>query len=87
MYNLEENKIIEEIKSSGAKRVLFQFPDGLKPKAGELAKKIENETGSDVLIWFGSCYGACDLPQNVDSLGVDLVVSFGHNQYRKETSW
>jgi len=85
-YHLEEAKVIEEIKSTSAKRVLIHLPDGLKPKAGELVQKLKKETGAEFLIWFGSCYGACDLPK-VDDLGVDLVVSFGHNEYRKELKW
>lgn len=87
MYDLDEKKIIEQIKQNKCKRVLLQLPDGLKPKAGELVKKIESETGAEVLIWFGTCFGACDLPQNVNSLGIDLVVGFGHNRYVKEATW
>jgi len=84
MYILDEKKVIEFIKQNKGKRVLLQLPDGLKPKAGELAKKVEEETGAEVLIWFGSCFGACDLPQNVSTIGIDLVVGFGHNTYIKE---
>ena len=33
------------------------------------------------LIWFGSCYGACDTPILGDiEKSVDLVIQFGHNE-------
>ena len=84
MYDLDEKKLIEFIKQNNGKRVLLQLPDGLKPKAAELVKLIEKEVGCEVIIWFGTCFGACDLPQNVTQLGIDLVVGFGHNTYIKE---
>ena len=47
-------------------------------------KQIINRTSAKVLIWLGSCYGSCDLPLGLEKLGVDLVISWGHNQFRKE---
>jgi len=76
-FNLE--KVIETIKKQKAKRVLLQFPEGLKPKAIEIAKKIESKTKAKVLIWMDSCYGACDLPQGIEKLKIDLVIQFGHS--------
>ena len=87
MYSLNLNKIVEQIKINKYKRILIQLPDGLKPKALEIAEKIELESGVEVLIWFGSCYGACDLPVGIDKLGIDLVVQFGHNKFIKEAGW
>jgi 2-(3-amino-3-carboxypropyl)histidine synthase len=96
-YELELEKIISEIKKIKAKLVLLQFPDGLKPyatiivdylsektrsQASRSSAKMPNETKTEFLIWFGSCYGACDVP----ILGkefenkIDLVVQFGHNE-------
>jgi len=83
MYDLEEGKIISRINEKGYKKVLLQLPDGLKPRAGDLVKKIESSTPATVLIWIGSNFGGCDLP-NTKGLGIDLVVSFGHNQFFKE---
>lgn len=73
-YDLEINKIVREIKSAKAKKVLLQFPDGLKPFATKIASEIKNRTNAEILIWFGSNYGACDIPQGK----FDLVVNFGH---------
>jgi 2-(3-amino-3-carboxypropyl)histidine synthase len=78
MYDLEVERIIREIKKQKAKTVCLQLPDGLKPKAEELQKTIEDKTGAQVLIWGGSCFGSCDLPLEVDRLGVDLLIHFGH---------
>ncbi len=78
MYNLDTKKIIEEIKKHKAKTVCLHLPDGLKPKAEEIQKTIEKETNAEVVIWGGSCYGSCDLPLDVKSLGVDLLIHFGH---------
>jgi len=86
MFNLEVEKIIEYVKQNNCQRILLQLPDGLKLKSGELVDVIEKEANIEVLIWFGSCYGGCDVP-NVESLGVDLVVSFGHNSFKKEMKW
>jgi len=77
-YDLELDKIIKKIKSSKAKLVLLQFPDGLKPYATSIVTKLEKLTNNKVrfLIWLGSCFGACDIP-NVKN--IDLLVQFGHS--------
>ena len=77
MYNLELDKAVKEIKSSKAKTVLIQLPDGLKPKAKEIKEKLE-KTGAEIFIWGGSCYGACDVPD----VKVDLLIQFGHSEWR-----
>lgn len=78
MYNMEINKIISEIKENNAKLVCLNLPDGLKPYAQELQKKIQEETDAQVILWGGSCYGSCDVPLEVKRLGVDLLIHFGH---------
>ena len=80
-YNLELEKVIKEIKKQRAKRVLIQLPEGLKPRAPEITDEIEAKTSAKVLIWIGSCYGACDLPQGFEKLGIDLVIQFGHSAW------
>ena len=83
-YDLELNKVLNEIKKSGAKLVLLQFPDGLKQYATAIVDFLEEKTEKKVefLIWFGSCYGACDTPvlgKEIEKK-VDLVVQFGHSE-------
>jgi len=82
MYDLEINKIITEIEKKKAKTVCLQLPDGLKPKAEEIQKKIEKKTNAQVIIWGGSNYGSCDLPLEVKRLGVDLLIHFSHAAWR-----
>ena len=55
IYNLELQKVAEEIKKSNAKLVCIQLPDGLKPKAKEIQEYLEKNTDSKIVIWLGSC--------------------------------
>ncbi len=80
MYDLELEKIISNIKKEKAKLVCIQLPDGLKPKANEIQEAIESKTDAKVVIWSGSCFGACDVPLELKSLKIDLVVQFGHSE-------
>jgi 2-(3-amino-3-carboxypropyl)histidine synthase len=75
---LDLEKAIKEIKKVKAKKVLLQFPDGLKPQATKIASELEEKCKCKCFIWAGSCYGACDTP---DPKGFDLLLQFGHNQY------
>jgi len=78
IYDIEINKIINNIKKEKSKRVLLQFPEGLKPYSQEIASFIESKTGCNCFIWLDSCYGACDIPLEVERLGIDLIIQFGH---------
>jgi len=79
-FNFEEERIKREIRELGAKRVLLQLPEGLKPEGPRLAKIIQ-KTGALPIISADPCYGACDLAINeAESLGVDLIVHFGHSK-------
>ena len=78
-YDLELERATDSIKQSKSKRVLIQFADGLKPYATEIADYLEEKTGAEILICLGSCYGACDIPVGLESLGIDIVIQFGHN--------
>jgi diphthamide biosynthesis enzyme Dph1/Dph2-like protein len=81
-YDLELEKAAAEIMKQDAKTICIQLPDGLKPSAGEIKKELEKMTGSTVFTWLGSCYGACDVPLQLESLGVDLIIQFGHSAWK-----
>jgi 2-(3-amino-3-carboxypropyl)histidine synthase len=81
MYNLQIEKAIKEIKKQNPKTLCIQLPEGLKPKAKEIADKIEKETKAKVLIWLGSCFGACDTPDLKDK--ADLLIQWGHSEFKK----
>lgn len=77
-YDLELEKAVRKIRESKAKLVCIQLPDGLKPRAQEIADEINSKTGAKALIWLGSCFGSCDLPLGLERPGVDLLISWGH---------
>jgi len=77
MYNLEIEKIVAEAKKIRAKSIVLHLPDGLKPKAVELVRELEEKTGATVSVWAASNFGACDLPKIPE--GYDLLVTFGHS--------
>ena len=81
-YDLELNKAVNQIKNQKSKLVCIQLPDGLKPKAKEIKEEIENKTKANVIIWLGSCFGACDIPQNLEKLKVDLLIQWGHSKWK-----
>ena len=82
-FDYEEERIKQEIINLGAKRVLIQLPEGLKPEASRIAKVVE-KAGALALISADPCYGACDIAVNeAERLGVDLVVHFGHSKLVK----
>lgn len=85
-YDLELDKIVKTLKKERCKKVLLQFPDGLKPYSTTIAEEIEErikKSGSKVecIIWFGSCFGACDVPIHVENLGIDMIIQFGHSKW------
>jgi len=79
-YDLELENVVTRINKEKAKLVCVQLPDGLKPYANVIQHKIEEETNSKVIIWAGSCYGACDLPLELNNMDVDLLIQFGHSE-------
>jgi len=82
IYNLELNKIIRNIKKQKAKKVLLQFPEGLKNYSTVIADEIEGKSNCQCFIWLGDCFGACDVPLGVSEIGVDLIVQFGHSSWK-----
>jgi len=79
-YNLELDRAIKEIKTTKAKTVLLQLPDGLKPYATQIAEHLEKNTEAQISIWLGSCFGACDIPKTE----VDLLIQFGHSEFKPQ---
>ena len=82
-YELELDKIASAIKKQKARLVLLQFPDGMKPYATAIAENIEKRVPeTKLLIWLGSCFGACDIPQVQGAKPeIDLIVQFGHSAW------
>jgi 2-(3-amino-3-carboxypropyl)histidine synthase len=79
-FDFEEEKLKREIQKLDAKKVLLQLPEGLKPEATRLAKKLQ-KLGILPIISADPCYGACDLALHAaESLGADLLIHFGHTK-------
>ncbi len=77
-YDLELERVVEQINKVKPKSVLVQLPDGLKPKAKEIVDFIKKETGVKAHIWLGSCFGACDIPK----VEYDLLIQWGHSEWQ-----
>lgn len=84
-YDLELSKIVKDVKAQKAKRILLQFPEGLKPYSTQVVEELKKSLPkTEVLIWLDTCFGACDVPLEVERLGVDLIVQFGHSPWAFE---
>lgn len=82
-FDFEEERIKQEIQRLGAKRVLLQLPEGLKPEGPRLSAVVE-KAGALPIISADSCYGACDLAvDEAEHLGADLILHFGHARMLK----
>ena len=87
MYNFEVEHVAEEILRRKAKRVLLQFPEGLRGRAFSIARELGGKVEAEILVSGDPCYGACDLPLwQSRSLGVDLIVHYGHSPLLGATS-
>jgi 2-(3-amino-3-carboxypropyl)histidine synthase len=79
-FDFEEERLKQEIAKTGAKRVLLQLPEGLKPEGPRVAEIVE-AAGALPIISADPCYGACDIAvDEAERLDVDLIVHFGHSK-------
>ncbi len=83
-YDMELDRVSQEITARKAKLVCIQLPDGLKPYADRIASDIEANTKAAVVIWAASCFGSCDIPM-LDKLKVDLLVQWGHSEWKSRS--
>ena len=81
-FELELDRACEKIKEINAKRVGVQVPDGLKHHSDYIQEELESRTDCKVIIWAGSCYGACDLAIDMRRLGCDLLIQWGHTEWK-----
>jgi len=82
-YNLEVEKVIDEVKSRGARRVLIQAPDGLKQYLRDLHERLVKE-GATVVLSADPCYGGCDLAdEEAAFIGAELLIHIGHFKFSK----
>ncbi|MCB9359124.1 diphthamide synthesis protein [Candidatus Woesearchaeota archaeon] len=91
-YDLELEKLKSYLKEHNCKTIVLQFPDGLKVFADKVIDeldKMNQEEGTDVMpiIWFGTCFGACDIPLGLNQFKTDLFVQWGHNVFNRVEGW
>jgi len=80
-YDINFEKIKKKLENSGAKKVLLQLPDGLKNDYAVFEEKLKG--CYELFFWLGTCFGSCDIPTFVKSLGIDAIVHFGHFKFKK----
>jgi 2-(3-amino-3-carboxypropyl)histidine synthase len=82
-FDFEEERVRQEIVKLGARLILIQLPEGLKPEGPRLAKIVE-KAGALPIVSANPCYGACDLAtEEAESLGADLIIHYGHAKMMK----
>lgn len=80
-YDLEIDRIVDTIRKEKPKKILLQFPEGMKPYSTLISERIEERTNCPCFVWLDSCFGACDVPIEVEKLGIDLIIQFGHSAW------
>ncbi len=79
-YELNIDKVKEEIKKKKPKKILIQLPEGLKPRSREIMKKLKNNKDLEILLDGEAVYGACCIPPEKEREKYDLIVHFGHTE-------
>lgn len=83
-FDLEEERLKNEVKKRQAKRVLIQLPEGLKIEGPRLASVVE-KAGALAVVLADPCYGACDMAfKDAQSIGADLLVHYGHSKMGRQ---
>ena len=77
-YELEIEEIASKIRKARAGLVCLQLPAGLKMHAADIQDALQKKTSAEIVIWGGSCFGACDIP-NLSGTGIKLLVQWGHS--------
>ena len=77
MFDLRLADIADWVRSKKFRSVAIQLPEGLKPRATEVADIIMNE-GASAVILGDPCYGACDVKINFKDIA-DGLVHIGHS--------
>ncbi|GMR41189.1 hypothetical protein PMAYCL1PPCAC_11384, partial [Pristionchus mayeri] len=79
-YNFEIPKTIWKIRSTNAKLVALQFPEGLLLYACVISDILEKHTGCDTVIMGDVTYGACCVDDyTATAMGCELLVHYGHS--------
>ncbi len=82
-YVFDEELLKSEIRKRGAKRVLLQFPEGLRYFSTELVDRLSSSLPDVEFVISGEpSWGACDVSEDeANLLKADLLIHFGHSPY------
>ena len=78
MKPLDLDEAVVKLKELGAKKVLLQLPDGLKPHVFEYFSRLSADFS--IIVSSESFYGACDIGSRDVYSGVDAIVQLGHSE-------
>ena len=79
-YNFEIPKTLWRLRSTNAKCVALQFPEGLLMFATTIADILQKFAGVETLIMGDVTYGACCVDDyTARALGADFMVHYGHS--------
>lgn len=78
MKLLDLDETVVKLKEMGAKKVLLQLPDGLKPHVFEYFNRLSSDF--NIIVSSESFYGACDIGSRDVYSGVDAIVQLGHSE-------
>jgi 2-(3-amino-3-carboxypropyl)histidine synthase len=82
VFKIDSTIIFEEIRKHQPKKIMLQFPEGLKPQAFRIAQNIKEKTGIISVLSGDPCYGGCDIDTATASLlQIDLILHFGHTEF------
>ncbi|MDX1612033.1 MAG: diphthamide biosynthesis enzyme Dph2 [Candidatus Thermoplasmatota archaeon] len=78
-YDIEIDWIVETLNKRDDEVVGLQFPDGLRDYGPALADWLHEEVGCEVVLSGDASFGACDIALDMERIGVDVLIHFGHS--------
>lgn len=77
--------VIRELKESNARRVLVQYPEGIKWRIQDFAELLE-KNGIEPVLCLESTWGACDVREHeAGLLTCDAILHIGHEDFGVKT--
>jgi len=81
-FDLELERVINEIIDKKANKIFIQLPEGLKQYGLKISEILEQKTEATIYFSSDPCYGGCDLAiKEAKELGCDLIIHFGHSPF------
>ncbi len=77
IFDFDLDRVVDLINRSEARTVGLQFPEGFKRQAFSIARGLEDNTGTTVIVSGNPCFGACDIDMALKN-SVDIMFHFGH---------